>query len=627
MQTRYDVLVVGGGHAGLEAAGAAARLGASVALVTLDAAAIGRMSCNPAIGGIGKGQLAREVDALGGWMGLVADEAGIQFRLLNTSKGRAVQSPRAQCERLAYEVAAQARVAAQAGLTVVEAEAVDFLWRASEPDDEEAARRAGRRLAGLRLADGGELHAPAVVLTTGTFLEGVLHTGLRQQEGGRVGEGGARRLGDALRGLGLPTDRLKTGTPPRVSAASVDLSGMQEQPGDAEPTPFSFLTDAIHRPQISCWLTRTNPRTHEIVRAHLHEAPMYAGRIQGVGPRYCPSLEDKVTRFADRDSHTVFLEPEGHESDVLYANGISTSLPAEVQERFVRSIHGMERARILQPGYAVEYTFVRPGALRRTLELQEWPGLYLAGQICGTSGYEEAAAQGLMAGMNAALKLAGKDPFVLGRHEAYIGVLVDDLVVSDPREPYRMFTSRAEHRLLLRHDNADRRLTPRSAAVGAASAQRVQRLEAKEARLARAREALAATRAPEADPARGRTLTLLDLLRRPQESAESLRARFPQLQELGLDREEWAGLEADLQYEGYARRQEGWVARAAEREAAELPDDLDLDGVRGLRTEAREALREFRPETLGAASRLAGVSPADVALLEVAVARLSSLPR
>lgn len=623
MEARYDVVVVGGGHAGLEAAAAAARMGCRAALVTLSAAAVGRMSCNPAVGGVGKGQLAREVDALGGWMGLLTDRAGIQFRMLNTSKGRAVQSPRAQCDRRGYEAAARERVRSQDGLDLVEGEAVDFLWRQAAAGDEEEARRRGRRLAGLLLSGGRALRASAVVVTTGTFLEGVLHFGLTERPGGRIGEAGAARLGDALRALGLPAGRLKTGTPPRIAAGTVDFAGLEEQPGDADPTPFSFLTDVLARPQVPCWITRTTPRTHEIVRAHLHEAPMYAGRIQGRGPRYCPSLEDKVVRFADRDGHVVFLEPEGADSPLLYANGISTSLPAAVQEAFVRTIPGLERARIAQPGYAVEYTFVRPGALRRTLEVRAVPGLFLAGQICGTSGYEEAAAQGIVAGINAALRarfaprLRDAAEFVLERHEAYIGVLVDDLVVSDPSEPYRMFTSRAEHRLLLRHDNADQRLTPRAAAVGAASVERMARLRAKLRRLESARCALAARRVAGG----GDGGTLLDLLRRPGACAAGLAREFPELQELGLTRGEWATLEADVQYEGYVRRQREWVARSAAREQARLPQDLDYAAVRGLGHEAREVLLRRRPETLGGASRLAGVSPADIAVLEVELAR------
>ncbi|RMH03916.1 MAG: tRNA uridine-5-carboxymethylaminomethyl(34) synthesis enzyme MnmG [Planctomycetota bacterium] len=606
----FDVLVVGGGHAGAEAAAAAARPGARTGLVTLDPAAVGRMSCNPAIGGIGKGQLAREIDALGGLMGRAADRAGIQFRLLNTSKGRAVQSPRAQCDRAAYETAVRELLAEQGGVEIVAGEAVELLLETGPGDP--------RRVAGLVLADGRRLRAGAVVLTTGTFLEGVLHSGLEQQPGGRVGEGAATPLGEALRRLGLPTGRLKTGTPPRLAADSVDLGACQEQPGDPEPVLFSFLGGRPRLPQRSCWLTRTTPRTHEIVRANLDRAPMYAGRIRGAGPRYCPSLEDKVVRFADREAHVVFLEPEGVDSPLLYANGISTSLPAAVQQEFVRTIPGLERARIVQPGYAVEYTFVRPRALRRSLAVRGLDGLWLAGQICGTSGYEEAAGQGLLAGLNAALWLDGREPFVLGRHEAYLGVMVDDLVVSDPAEPYRMFTSRAEHRLLLRHDTADRRLTPRGAAIGAVGEERLARLWAKEERLARARAELAARSDPAAAP--GGRRSLLDLLRsqRPDALAR-VRAAAPDLDRLLAGGEEWATLEADVRYEGYLARQEAWVARAAEREAAVLPENFDFAAVRGLRREAVECLERFRPETLGHAGRLAGVSPADLALLEVAL--------
>ncbi len=610
----FDVVVVGGGHAGLEAAAAAARMGAATALLTLRADAVGRMSCNPAIGGIGKGQLAREVDALGGWMGRITDAAGIQFRMLNTSKGRAVRSPRAQCDRSAYEVGAQALCAEQSGLEIVSGEAVDFL------------RDADGAIAGVRLADGSALSARAVVLTTGTFLEGVLHTGLEQRAGGRVGEAGAAPLGAALRALGLPTSRLKTGTPPRLAADSVDYAALEEQPGDALPTPFSFLTSALTRPQISCWLTRTTAATHAIVRAHLHEAPMYAGRIEGVGPRYCPSLEDKVVRFAEKEQHTIFLEPEGWDSPLLYANGISTSLPAAVQEEFVRTCVGMERARIVQYGYAVEYTHVAPRALRRTLEAREWPGLFLAGQICGTSGYEEAAAQGLVAGVNAALRARGDArEFVLGRHEGYVGVLVDDLVTCDPTEPYRMFTSRAEHRLLLRADNADLRLTPRAQEFGLSSPQRDAVLAARRQRLEAARKFLSARRDPADDGTAGKRRTLLDRLRMPGGSIASLRALAPELDAIALTPGDAETLECDLQYEGYARRQSAWVERASEREQAPIPDAFEYESVRGLRIEARQSLLGVRPATLGAAGRLAGVTPADLALLEVALARRARL--
>lgn len=619
--TTFDVLVIGGGHAGIEAAAAAARLGATAGLISLEAHAVGRMSCNPAIGGIGKGQLAREVDALGGLMGRITDRSGIQFRLLNTSKGLAVQSPRAQCERPLYEKVAQELVAAQERLEVIEGEAIALLWRLADGSlSDQAPAQEPRQLTGVRLASGVDLLAPAVILTTGTFLEGVLHTGLEEEEGGRMGERGAAHLGDVLRSLGLPTARLKTGTPPRLAADSVDYSVMTEQPGDAEPVAFSFLTDALPQKQIPCWQTQTTARTQEIVRENLHQAPMYAGRIDGKGPRYCPSLEDKVVRFADRDSHTIFLEPEGFDSPLLYANGISTSLPVEIQEEFVRTCIGMEQARIVQPGYAVAYTHIAPRCLRRTLELRDVPGLYLAGQICGTSGYEEAAAQGIMAGFNAALKLAGKEPFVLGRHEAYIGVLIDDLVVSDPTEPYRMFTSRAEHRLLLRHDNADLRLTPHAIYLGSACAARTERFLARSERLTTARQALDSAKLPREGG--GNVKFATDLLRRPGGAAfEELASVCPELNVLTLDSNDRRTLAADVLYEGYVKRQQAWVDRGSAREEMTIPETFEYRRLRGLREEAVQTLEETRPETLGRASRLAGVTPADVALLEIALSR------
>lgn len=613
MDAKFDVLVVGGGHAGLEAAAAAARLGAAAALITLEAAAIGRMSCNPAIGGVGKGQLTREIDALGGLMGQITDRSGIQFRMLNTSKGRAVQSPRAQCDRPLYEKVAQELLAEVPGVTVVEGEAIDFLW--SEPK---------RRLTGLKLADGRRIGGEAVILTTGTFLEGLLHTGLEKRPGGRHGEGGSYGLGDALRGLDLPTGRLKTGTPPRLAIDSVDYSVMQEQAGDAVPSAFSFLTESLPDKQISCWMTRTNAATHKIVRDNLDQAPMYAGRIDGVGPRYCPSLEDKIVRFGDRDSHNVFLEPEGWDSELLYANGISTSLPVEIQRDFTRTCVGMEKAVIVQPGYAVEYTFVAPRSLRRTMELRDYPGIYLAGQICGTSGYEEAAGQGLIAGFNAALKLRGDEPFVLARHEAYIGVMIDDLVVSDPTEPYRMFTSRAEHRLLLRHDNADARLTPRAMAIGGVCAKRAAVWKAKKTRLDSVRQQLQSRFDPRTSQrGGGKQVRLHDIMRRVQDGGwQKVLELAPDLSALGLSNDEWETLQADLHYQGYVKRQQDWVDRGAEREQTQIPDGFDFRRISGLRNEAQQALTEARPATLGVAGRLAGVTPADIALVEISLARL-----
>lgn len=614
----YDVVVVGGGHAGLEAAAAAARLGLAVAMVTLEACAVGRMSCNPAIGGIGKGQLAREIDAMGGWMGLITDRAGIQFRMLNTSKGRAVQSPRAQCDRPAYEQVAQEMVAAQDGLDVIEGEVVDLLWTPHES----CSGPGPTVCAGVVLADGRPLMASAVILTTGTFLEGILHTGLEKVAGGRAGEAGAGKLGESLRALGLPMATMKTGTPPRLAADSVDYSVMLEQPGDDIPVPFSFMTDSIPQAQISCWQTTTVARTQEIVRENLHQAPMYAGRIDGKGPRYCPSLEDKVVRFADRDAHNIFLEPEGYDSDLLYANGISTSLPLEVQQEFVRTCVGMENAVIIQPGYAVEYTHVAPRCLLRTLMLRDFPGLYLAGQICGTSGYEEAAAQGLMAGLNAALAIQGKEPLVLGRHQAYIGVLIDDLVVSDPSEPYRMFTSRAEHRLLLRHDNADVRLTAIASAVGASSPERDARLHQRVEGMAKMRALLESMAIPGEPQRGGPKRTLLDVLKRPKDGGwQKILELCPELVEAGISQYDWETLEADVMYAGYAKRQQSWVERGASREHTEIPAEFDPKSLRGLRGEAVIAISEARPATLGAAGRLAGVTPADLALLEIALVK------
>ncbi|MCP4094072.1 MAG: tRNA uridine-5-carboxymethylaminomethyl(34) synthesis enzyme MnmG [Planctomycetes bacterium] len=614
----YDVVVVGGGHAGLEAAAAAARLGMSVAMVTLEASAIGRMSCNPAIGGIGKGQLAREIDAMGGWMGQITDRAGIQFRMLNTSKGRAVQSPRAQCDRPLYEQIAQEMVAAQPGLDVVEGEAVELLMTPYES----CAGPGPMVCAGVALADGRPLMAHAVILTTGTFLEGLLHTGLEKVPGGRAGEAGAGKLGESLRALGLPMATMKTGTPPRLAADSVDYSVMVEQPGDEAPVPFSFMTDSLPQQQISCWQTNTRPRTQEIVRENLHQAPMYAGRIDGKGPRYCPSLEDKVVRFANRDKHNIFLEPEGYGSDLLYANGISTSLPVEIQQEFVRTCVGMEEAVIVQPGYAVEYSHVAPRCLERTLQLRDFPGLYLAGQICGTSGYEEAAAQGLMAGLNAALAIQGKKPIVLGRHQAYIGVLIDDLVVSDPSEPYRMFTSRAEHRLLLRHDNADIRLTALASAVGASTPERDARLQQRVDAMAKMRAVLESMAIPGEPQRGGPKRTMLDVLKRPQDGGwQKALELCPELAEQNMAQRDWETLEADVMYAGYAKRQQSWVERSASREQTEIPADFDPKELRGLRGEAVIALSEARPATLGAAGRLAGVTPADLALLEIALVK------
>jgi tRNA uridine 5-carboxymethylaminomethyl modification enzyme len=606
----FDVVIVGGGHAGLEAAAVAARRGLNVALVNLTADSIGRMSCNPAIGGIGKGQLTREIDALGGLMGRIADHAGIQFRMLNTSKGRAVQSPRAQCDRDAYEQYAQKLIADIDNISVVVGEASDL-----ELNDE-------RQITAVLLGDGRRLQCQAAILTTGTFLEGVLHQGLDSVEGGRVDEGASHPLGATLRKLQVPVARLKTGTPPRIALDSVDLSQCQEQPGDEIPSGFSFLTgDLSERPQINCWLTKTTARTQEIVRQNLDKTAMYSGKIDGKGPRYCPSLEDKAVRFADRDEHTIFLEPEAVGSNILYANGISTSLPAEVQLEFVRTCIGLENAEILQAGYAVEYTHVAPRSLLPTLEYRGASGLYFAGQICGTSGYEEAAAQGFIAGLNAALAIQQQPAFVLQRHQAYIGVLIDDLVVSDPSEPYRMFTSRAEHRLLLRQDNADLRLTPLAQQLEISCELRDKIFAQRQHNLATARQALSSKPYP-LQVANSGARSLLDMCKQPKFVGwPAIFEMHPDLLELNIPLRDWQTIEADVLYAGYARRQQAWVERGAEREAMQIPADFDYSSVQGLRAEARLCLIESLPTTMGQAGRMAGVTPADLGILEIALVR------